>query len=98
ANSAASSSERTSLSLPFGRCNGVLVASFHTPCKSGSPHGVFGAGQAFAAGAGFGAGFVCVAGFDVCPAAGNEKAAMPAAKTAIENHIRYFIEHLLSVY
>src|SRR5262245_46003967 len=41
------------MSLParlFGRCSGVLVASFQTPCRSGSPHGVFVARHAFGAG------------------------------------------------
>src|SRR5467141_538985 len=28
------------LATPVGRCRGVLVASFHTPWRSGSPHGV----------------------------------------------------------
>src|SRR5207248_748377 len=34
---------------PPGRCNGVLVASFQTPCRSGSPHGVFNGGVFFGA-------------------------------------------------
>src|SRR2546427_12705063 len=57
--------------FPAGRWSGVLVASFQTPCRSGSPHGVFFTAYAlvaFAAGAAFaaaGAGFdSAVAGFE----------------------------------
>ena len=49
--------------LLTGRSKGVLVASFHTPCRSGLPHGVFGAVQFLAAAAGFAAGFACAARF-----------------------------------
>src|SRR5205809_625243 len=51
----------------------------HVPCKSGSPHGVFGAAQPFAAGAAFTAG--------ACPAAGaavSAKTAIPPANAAMD--------------
>src|SRR5882757_2253421 len=51
------------VATPVGRWSGVLVASFHTPWRSGSPHGVrnplgFAAGVADVAAGGVAA-FVC---------------------------------------
>src|SRR6185295_16748264 len=69
----ASSSFSTPTPMLVGRCSGVLVASFQTPCRSGSPHGVFGATYFFGA----------------WPAAGTTKpTASTAASNAIDERTR----------
>ena len=93
--SAASSSVRMSFpESSFGRWRGVLVASFHTPCRSGSPHGVLGGAQPLAAGAGFTAfgaavafspAFAGAVDFGAWPAtADNERTAIAAPRIPIE--------------
>src|SRR5438132_319245 len=82
-----------SFTAPPGRCSGVLVASFHTPCRSGSPQGVFGTAGLFAgAFVAFAATVFLAAVAGVWPAAGDsDAAAVASAANAIEIGNRCFI-------